>query len=371
MSLQRGSYGIEYDERQSSSVRKFWIWGALIPVVAFAYLFVRGCGGSGHAEASLADDGLGRNRRYEAVPEVKAERERPSLLKHFLSAWRTPAPSAAEKNNPAAVTPAKESGWRGSKAAPPSVPNAKVQSPEVKQLLDQAAAREAEDDRVGARLILQQVLVRRDADDVRAFAERKVGSLNTALVFSDVPMPEKVKHRIAAGDVIGKLAKQYGCTKEYVLKVNGIDKPELLRIGRDVWVLKNPSFELIVFKRNNSAVLTLNNQFFKRYTIGVGRAESVPSGTYVIRGKIKRPAYPASENGEGASGSAQNVFGTRWIALEATGATPEAKGFGLHGTWNESTLGRQVDVGRVRFRNADIEELCTLLTDGTPVNIAE
>jgi LysM repeat protein len=369
MSLQRGSYGIEYDERQSSSVRKFWLLVALIPVAAVAFLFVRGCG-TEHADALLADDGVGRNRHY-AAPEVKAERERPSIVKHLLRGWWSQEGAPTEKKNTPAGTPPKESGWRGSKAAPPSSPATQVQSAEVRQLLDQCAAREAEDDRVGARLLLQQVLVRRDADDVRAFAERKIGSLNTALVFSDAPMPEKVKHRIAAGDVIGKLAKQYGCTQEYILKVNGIDKPELLRIGREVWVLKNPAFELTVFKRNNSAVLTLNNLFFKRYTIGVGKSESVPGGTYAIRSKVKRPVYQTADNGEVAFGNPQNALGTRWIALTATGATPEAKGFGLHGTWNESTLGRQVDVGRVRFRNADIEELCTLLIDGTTVNIAE
>ena len=370
MSLQRGSYGIEYDERQSSSVRKFWLLVALIPVAALAFLFVRGCGDE-HPDALLADNGIGSNRRYAAVPEVKAVRARPSLVKHFWTSWWSSPERTQETASAAPVPPGKESGWRGSKAAPPSGPAAKVQSPEVKQLLDQSAAREAEDDRVGARLILQQVLVRRDADDVRAFAERKIGSLNTALVFSDAPMPEKLKHRVAAGDLISKLAKQYGCTQEYILKVNGIEKPELLRIGREIWVLKNPAFELIVFKRNNSAVLTLNNQFFKRYTIGTGKPESVPGGTYAIRGKVKKPVYQTADNGEVAFGNPQNVLGTRWIALAATGATPEAKGFGLHGTWNESTLGRQVDAGRVRFRNADIEELCTLLIDGTPVNIAE
>ena len=370
MSLQRGSYGIEYDERQSSSVRKFWMLVALVPLAALGFLFFRGCG-AGHPDALPADDGVGRNRRYEAAPEVKVERERPALVKHFLQRWWPEDASAADKNNAPAQNPGKESGWRGAKAAPPSAPTAKVQSPEVRQLLDQSAAREAEDDRVGARLILQQVLVRRDADDVREFAERKIGSLNTALVFADAPMPEKVKHRVAAGDLIGKLAKQYGCTQEYILKVNGIDKPELLRVGREIWVLKNPAFELIVFKRNNSAVLTLNNLFFKRYTVGVGASASVPGGTYAIRGKIKKPAYQASENGEVAFGNPQNILGTRWIALAATGATPEAKGFGLHGTWNESMLGRQVDAGRVRFRNADIEELCLLLVDGTPVNVAE
>lgn len=370
MSLQRGSYGIEYDERQSSSVRKFWFLVALIPVGTVVFLFAKGCGG-GRPDAPLTDEGMGLSRRYTTVPEVKVERERPSVVKHLLQAWWTPNAATPEKKSASAPAPSKESGWRGSKAAPPSAPTGKVQSAEVKQLLDQAAAREEADDRVGARLILQQVLVRRDADDVRAFAERKISGLNTALVFSANPMPEKVKHRVASGELIGKLAKQYGCTQEYILKVNGIDKPELLRVDREIWVLKNPAFELTVFKRNNSAVLTLNNQFFKRYTVGVGKSESVPGGTYVIRGKVKKPVYQTADNGEVAFGNPQNVLGTRWVALAATGATPEVKGFGLHGTWNESTLGRQVDAGRVRFRNADIEELCTLMPDGSPVNIAE
>jgi LysM repeat protein len=370
MSLQRGTFGIEYDERQSSSARKAGLWVALIPVAAAALLFARGCGGE-RDDASLTDDEGGRSRRYEAAPEVKVKRERPSFVKHFLKGWWASDAAITEKKSAAPAVPAKESGWRGSKAAPPAAPAAKVQSPEVKRLLDQAAVRESEDDRAGARQILLRVLLRRDADDVRAFAERKIGSLNTALIFSDAAMPEKMKHRVANGDLIGKLAKQYGCTQEYILKVNGIDKPESLRSGRDVWVLKNPVFELTVFKRGNSAVLTLANQFFKRYTIGVGKSENVPGGTYVIRSKVKKSAVPPPESGEDALGRAQHLFGTRWFALSATGATPDVKGFGLHGTWNESTLGRQVDAGFVRFRNADIEELCALLTDGTPVNIAE
>ena len=360
MSLQRGSYGMEYDERQSSSARKFWLLVALIPLAAAGFLFFRGCGGE-RPDVSGAGDGVGPSRKYGMIPEVKAERERPSLMKHFLQAWRRKDAAADEARSADRAATDKAPGWHASKAAPPAEPVTKVQSPEVKKLLDQSAAREAEDDRVGARLILQQVLVRRDADDVRSFVERKIGSLNIALAFSNFPMPKKVKHRVAAGDLIGKMAQQYGCTQEYILKVNGIDRPELLRIGREVWVLKNPGFELIIFKRNNSAVLTLNNQFFKRYTVGVGKSENVPGGTYVIRGKVKKTAGPTSGN----------TLGTRWVALEATGATPEAKGFGLHGTWNESTLGRQTDAGHVRFRNADIEELCTLLIDGTPVIVAE
>lgn len=364
MSLQRGTYGIEYDERQGSPLRKFWGVFALVPLAAVFLLLARGCGGD--RTESLPDGAAVGQTRYRA-PEVETPRERASLLKHFFDIRLKPISGGAaqKKAADAAAASRQGSGWRASEAQPP--PATKVQSPEVKKLLDQVAAREEADDLLGARLLLLQVLIRRDADDVRAFVERKIGSVNTALIFANRPMPEKSKHRIVSGDVIGKLAKRYGSTQEFILKANGIDKPERLRIGRELWVLAAPVFELTVFKKGGSAVLTLNGQFFKRYPVGIGKPELVPAGTYAVRGKVKRAAARPA----GDAGREPDQLGTRWVTLAATGATPEVTGLGLHGTWNESSLGRPSDSGRVRFRNADIEELCTLLPEGTAVNIAE
>ncbi len=366
MPLHRGTYGIEYDERQGSPLRKLWIPSVLLLTAVVPFFLFRGCGGS-TAREPLTDDGVGQTRYR--VPEVVTRRESPSLLKHFLNFRRSVGSGADGSPRAATVAPTKGIGWQGAEIETPLA--AKVQSPEVKKLLDQVTAYEGADDLVNARLVLHQVLLRRDAEDVRAFAERKIGSLNTTLVFSDRPMPEKTKHLIVAGDLIGKLAKRYGNTQDYLLKANGIDKPELLRIGREIWVLRAPVFELTVFKRANSAVLTLNSRFFKRYEIGLGKPSNVPSGTYAVRNKVAKPSCRLSDGSEVAFGHPQNILGTRWITLTATGATPEAKGLGLHGTWNTSTLGRPSDTGLIRFRNADIEELCVLVPEGTVVNITE
>lgn len=366
MSLQRGTYGIEYDEQQGSPLRKLWIPAALVLVVTLPLLFFRSCGGPA-ANGQVTDDAVGQTRYR--MPEVDTVRERPSLWNHFLNFRRYRETDHAAEPMPPPASPGKQDG--GQTTADKPLPAPTVQSTDVKKLLGQVTARETADDLVNARLILHQILLRRDADDVRAFVERKIGSLNTALVFGDRPMPEKARYRIVAGDLIGKLAKRFGNTQEYLLKANGIDKPELLRIGREIWVLQSPVFELTVFKQSNSAVLTLNGQFFKRYETGIGLSANVPSGLYVIRNKIKDPAYRLPDGREVAFGNPQNILGTRWVTLTATGATPPAKGLGLHGTWNASSLGRPSDVGRVRFRNADIEELCTLLPDASAVNITD
>ena len=366
MSLERGTYGIEYDGRRDSPFRKLWIPAALILALLVPLFFFRGCGAAPERDP-LTDDLVGQTRYR--VPDVETPRERASLWKHFLN-FRQSTESAAEgRPAPETAVPAKGAGGPFPQAKAPQVVT--VQSPEVQKLLEQVTAYETADDPVNARLVLQQILLRRDADDVRAFAERKIGSLNTALVFGNRPMPEKTRHRIVAGDLIGKIAKRYGNTQEYLLKANGIDKPELLRIGREIWVLQAPVFELTVFKRSSSAVLTLNDRFFKRYEIGIGKPAHVPSGTYSVRSKVKNPAYRLPGGGEVAFGHPQNILGTRWVSLTATGATPETKRLGLHGTWNVSALGRPSEAGLIRFRNADIEELCVLLPDGTAVNVTD
>ena len=246
-----------------------------------------------------------------------------------------------------------------------------MRSKEVRRLLDQALACEKEENWVVERGVLRQVLVHPEADDVRDFVERKIGAINTRLVFSDLAMPEKVKHRIARGDLISRLAKAYDNTQEYILKVNGIERPELLRVGREIWLLDHPKFELAVYTKRFSAVLTLNGQFFKRYVVGLGKPADVPDGSYAIRNRIKNPTYRTPDDGQVAFGDPRNILGSHWLTLVATGATPPVTRLGLHGTWNESMLGRRSEEGRVRFSNAAIEELFLLLAPGTPVTVAE
>ncbi len=364
MSLQRGHYGIAFEERQGFPYQKLWWLVILIPVAAVGVLFFRRAPG-GATDGAESDPALAA--RFDA-PEVRADREKPSFWRHFLRRGTGDKPAAQpEADVPAGAA---EKGWRT--AAPISAaPPMKGLSESLKRLLEQAAGCEAADDLIGARKLYMRLLVLRDAEEVRPFIERKIGAINTALIFADRPMPEKAKHRIVAGDLIGKLAKRYGCTQEYLLKANGIDRPEQLRIGREIWVLNKPVFELTIFKREATAVLTLNGQYYKRYPIGVGKTEESPSGTYAVSGRVKKPVYRSREHGEVPFGNPKNILGTYWISLAATGGTTETTGFGLHGTWNESSLGRPSYEGRIRFRNADIEELAALLPVGALVNVTE
>lgn len=333
MSLQRGTYGIEYDERSGTSFRVSRLIVALLPVVAVVVLFARGCRNEGETES---DDGKTVGPTHYRLAESETPHERPSLWSSLFQ---------REKPSDAGTAPEPVSGWRTAGVTPP--PETLVQSPEIRRLLEQAGACVEEDDLVGARRFLREILLRRDADSVRAFAEREIGRLNIKLLFADRPMPEKVKHRVASGEVVSRLAKRYGNTPELILKANGIDRPERLRIGREIWVLDAPVFELTVYKNGGSAVLTLNGSFFKRYPLLGGIPVKAPSGTYALRGKVA-------------------LDGVWRIMLAATGATPEAEGLALHGGADTPATD-----DRIRFATSDIEELSVLLPVGAAVNIAE
>ena len=58
------------------------------------------------------------------------------------------------------------------------------------------------------------------------------------------------------------------------------------------------------------------------------------------------------------------MLGTHWLSLDLPG-------YGIHGTWEPDTVGKQESAGCIRLVNADIEELYTLLPVGTPVVIQE
>ncbi len=364
MSLQRGTYGIEYNENQGSGLRKLWIPLVVLMLVLMSALFFRGCGGD--ERKNNREDELG-SVSYR-LPEVEPDRERPSLLKHWFFSKR--AREAAEKSGEGVAERRVGDAARSATEAALAQPPRKL-PPEVQRLMELVAEHENADDLANARQVLLHLLTRRDTDEVRAFVERKIGALNTAMIFGNRCMPEKTRHKVVSGDVIGRLARSYGNTIDYILHVNGIDRPENLRIGREIWVLQNPVFEMTIFKRAKKAVLTLNGQFFKSYEVSPGKSEQLPSGNYEIRNRIKNPIRyvhgPTLSSGVTASGE----FGTRGLVVIPSGGTPGSGAVALHGNSDEVAFNQTPDERAVRFRNSDIEEIFILMRTGEAVNITD
>ncbi len=96
--------------------------------------------------------------------------------------------------------------------------------------------------------------------------------------------------------------------------------------------------------------LEQGNKPVSNYPIAVGTPDNpTPPGTYRIVQKIVNP-------GDG--------LGTRWLGLDI----PDGP-YGIHGTWDLSSIGTAASHGCIRMFNEDVEQLFSLVKIGTTVVI--
>ncbi len=201
--------------------------------------------------------------------------------------------------------------------------------------------------------------------------EQRLGALNIALATSIRPMPGKISYVIQPNDSLSKIATKFNCPVELIQKANRIANPRLIRPGNVLHLLDRPEFSIEISKRNNTLLLLLGGRFFKRYSVGTGEFGRTPTGTFLIRDKIAEPPWWHPDGKVIPFGDPENILGTRWLAIEATGKTPPVSGYGIHGTWDESTIGKAASAGCIRMRNTEVEELHMLVPRGTPVVIRD
>ena len=263
-----------------------------------------------------------------------------------------PAPVPAP---PPVPTPAPE-------AAAPAPAPAPIAAGDAAAGFAQARERLQGGDYQGAREAALAALAAKPGDpEIEGF----LNELAMPLLASQRPMPEKVEHVVQSGDYLGKLAATYNTPVALIAKANNVQGANI-RVGETLRLLDGNVhvFALTVSKTRNDLVVTLDGQFFKRYRVSTGENAKTPVGTYKIVDKIAQPAWHKPGGKAIPYGDPENLLGTHWLALDLPG-------YGLHGTWEPDSIGKQSSAGCVRLLNSDIEELYTILPKGTLVTITE
>jgi len=97
------------------------------------------------------------------------------------------------------------------------------------------------------------------------------------------------------------------------------------------------------------------------YPIAVGSTRTPsPDGDFVIINRAKDPTYRHGD-AEIAPGK-DNPLGSRWMGLSL-------KGYGIHGTNMQNSIGKASSHGCFRMRKKDVEELYTLMQVGDAVTV--
>jgi len=221
-----------------------------------------------------------------------------------------------------------------------------------------------------ARALLTRCLLAAAEGPERERIRQKLDELNAVLFFSRSPSPDCEFFTVQPGDTLAALAKR--CGKDYyyvglIQRINNVD-PARLRVGYSLKVPKG-RFSALVQKSAHRLIVLLDGHYIKEYSVGLGAPTSpTPEDTFRIVSKEVNPNWYAPDGQVYKFGHPKNILGTRWIGFEAKGPY---RSYGIHGTSDPSSIGKDVSNGCIRMLNSDVEELFSMLMEGDEVKIVK
>lgn len=231
----------------------------------------------------------------------------------------------------------------------------------ISSLLSQAKECEIKSNLPEAKTIYQKLINEFPNSNEVMNWQKKIEDINIKLLFSPVLTPKSAPYEIKPGDTLTKIAKEFKTTTEMIMKSNNLFDGKILP-GRKIKVWASP-FSILVDKSQNTLILKSDEEVIKTYVVSTGKNNSTPVGNFKITTKLINPTW-FKAGAVIAPGSPDNALGSRWLGFDLTG-------YGIHGTIDPQSLGKQVTEGCVRMSNPDVEELYIIITAGTEVTVVD
>jgi lipoprotein-anchoring transpeptidase ErfK/SrfK len=228
----------------------------------------------------------------------------------------------------------------------------------------------AEGRKFEARAVLTKLVLASPEGPAREELRRSLDGVNKDLFFSRAPSPDSDFHTVARNEPLDRISRQYGKDRYFsnvIMLVNGLVDPKRVRVGQKLKIPKG-TFSALVQKHAHRLIILLDGNYIKEYPVALGAPQSpTPEVKFVVDRKSVNPDW-TSPDGVYKFGDPKNILGTRWIGFQDT---PELHSYGIHGTSDPETVGKDVSNGCVRMRNADVEEIFGMLMAGDTVEIAK
>ncbi|MBU0549128.1 MAG: L,D-transpeptidase family protein [Candidatus Omnitrophica bacterium] len=231
----------------------------------------------------------------------------------------------------------------------------------ISQILNQAVKEEAGGNLPKAYSLYSRLVMEFPNSPQISSWQKKTGDLNIRLLFSPTLTPGSVLYEIKPGDSLAKIAKKFHTTVELLKKSNNLSS-DVIITGKKLKAWTKP-FNIIVDKSQNTLILKSEDEILKMYTVSTGASNSTPVGIYKIINKLVNPSW-FKAGAVVPPESPDNILGSRWMGFDL-------EGYGIHGTTEPETLGKQITAGCVRMANSQVEELFTIVPVGTEVTIVD
>lgn len=193
-------------------------------------------------------------------------------------------------------------------------------------------------------------------------AQEELENNNIQMLYSPSLTPDSISYEVQKGDTLAKIAKKFSTTQDLIIKANNLKNPKVVPLGRNLKV-HNEKISIAVDKSQNILTLKSGDRILKTYHVSTGLNNCTPTGAFKVVNKIINPPWYTA-GGVIPPDSPKNILGSRWLGLSL-------KGYGIHGTTEPQSIGKQATSGCVRMKNSDVEELYGIVPEGAEVVIVD
>ncbi|MHC5025009.1 MAG: L,D-transpeptidase, partial [Planctomycetota bacterium] len=215
-----------------------------------------------------------------------------------------------------------------------------------------------------------------DPADAKRVRDR-LTAVNERLVFGPEIVPGDpfaIEYAIESGDRLYKVPRKNGAATDYrfVARINGITDAGRIRLGDRVKLIRGP-FHAIIHKSAYRLDLFMgepgNRVYVRSFDVGLGEFNRTPTGRFTVRpnSKLEDPEWINPRTRERFSASdPKNPIGEYWLGLMGDEEHNKAlAGYGIHGTIEPETIGRQASMGCIRMRPEDVAIVWEVLLERT------
>ncbi len=278
-----------------------------------------------------------------------------------------------------ATTVAATSGIPGTPGAAAITPAATMGTP-AQRLLQ--ATQMIDADPVRARAELTRLIDSKQLGDAeRRAAYAAVNSVAERVFFSPKILPGDTvgqSYVVRKGDSLARICsrEKLGVDWRFIQRINGLASEKSLRPDMRLKLAHGPFHAEVVkgdFVMNIYAGTGPDRVMVLSLPVGLGENDGTPVGSFRVKknSKLVNPEWRNPRSGEKfAANDPKNPIGERWIGLEGT--TPDTakfQGYGIHGTIDPASVGKQMSMGCVRLNDREVEVVYELLGNDSTVDI--
>lgn len=185
-------------------------------------------------------------------------------------------------------------------------------------------------------------------------------------IFSKRYSPLMATHTVKSGDSLHRIAKSHGTTEEAMQRLNQISG-NVIHPGQRLIVLEGKP-RIFVKKSEFRLWMMMGDRLLLEAPVGLGRDSSTPAAVFQVAVRQKDPIWYRRGEPPIPAGDPRNILGTRWLGFKDT---EELSGFGIHGTTDPTSIGKEESSGCIRMYSRDLEILWDFVPLGSEVEILE